>query len=383
MKLMFIAIEFPPGPGGMGTLAYQIVRRLTDLGWESVVITSQNYADSAEIEAFNANQPFTIKRFRYVGNILFESVDRLRLAWQTARQHKPDVIMAANEKSVWLGALLAMLTRTAFVPLGCGTEFLRGGKLYQAITRWAYNRATHTVSISNYTLGLIKAMQIDTNNVSVIPCGADFEAYGEPVTHNPLSQTVNPDSRPLLLTVGQLSPRKGQEVVIRALPTIKAAIPNVLYVMAGLPTAQSQLSSLAAELNVSENVCFLGRVSQDDLRHLYALADLFVLVSRRTAKGDVEGYGIVVNEAGLQGVAAVVSAESGLAEAIVPDKTGICVAPNDPSATADAIIRLLGDDRLRQKMGDAAQQHAIENATWQKRVAAYDELLRQVVRRPS
>ena len=167
-------------------------------------------------------------------------------------------------------------------------------------------------------------------------------------------------------------------MVIRALPRVLAAHPNVVYVMAGLPEKQAEYTALAQELGVAHALRFAGLVDDDDLPPLYNRADLFVLVSRRTSDGDVEGYGIVVQEAALCGLPAVVSRDCGLTEAIREGETGVSVPPDDPAATAAALIALLDDDAARRRMGDRARELAAQ-ATWAERVADYDRLLRALV----
>jgi phosphatidylinositol alpha-1,6-mannosyltransferase len=163
-------------------------------------------------------------------------------------------------------------------------------------------------------------------------------------------------------------------VVIRALPRILAARPDTVYVMVGLPRLQAAYGALAAELGVADRVRFVGMLPDEELPAAYNLADAFVLVSRRAADGDVEGYGIVVQEAALCGVPAVVSQGCGLTEAISEGQTGLSVPPDDPAATAAAVLALL-DEPTRQMMGRRARETA-RSATWSERVVAYDALLR-------
>jgi phosphatidylinositol alpha-1,6-mannosyltransferase len=166
--------------------------------------------------------------------------------------------------------------------------------------------------------------------------------------------------------------------VIRALPAVLERHPDLVYLMVGLPTKQQALARLADELGVSDQVCFVGAVPIDELPLYYNLADLFVLVSRRAVDGNVEGYGIVVAEAALCGLPAVVSRGCGLQESVLEGRTALLVEPDDPRATAAAIARLLADGRLRHEMGTAARQHVLETSTWSRRIAVYDRILRQV-----
>jgi phosphatidylinositol alpha-1,6-mannosyltransferase len=154
---------------------------------------------------------------------------------------------------------------------------------------------------------------------------------------------------------------------------------DVHYLMAGLPTKEPEFGALARELGVAERVHFLGRVDTARLVRLLNVCDLFVMTSRHDAQGDFEGYGIAVVEAALCGRPAVVTGNSGLAEAIEDGTTGLCVPENDVDATAAAIQDLLRDPVRRRAMGAAARARALSEQTWDRRVGEYDDVLRALV----
>ena len=180
----------------------------------------------------------------------------------------------------------------------------------------------------------------------------------------------------ILLTVGNVSERKGQDIVIRALPRVLKSFPQTHYLIVGLPTKRRELEALALELGVRKHVHLFGKVSNDELVRYLNSCDVFLLTSRHAHDGDCEGYGIAVVEAALCGKPAIVSSGSGLAEAIVHDQTGFAVPEGDVRATAEAILVMLSDDELRERMGQAAFQRASHEQTWSSRVKEYDELLR-------
>jgi phosphatidylinositol alpha-1,6-mannosyltransferase len=248
-------------------------------------------------------------------------------------------------------------------------------------SRWAYSRPRAVICVSEYARRRMLALGARPPRAEVITNGADEHAF-RPLDA-PIPQALRRqwglDGAQILLTVGSLTERKGQEVVIRALPAILAARPAVHYVMAGLPQIQEKLERLADELGVRSQVHFLGRVDQETLVAAYNACDVFVMTSRHSSDGDAEGYGIAVIEAALCGRPAVVSGESGLAEAVAHGQTGLLVPENDPQATAQAILRLLGDDELRAQLGRQARQRALNEQTWSSRAARYDRLLRQIL----
>lgn len=383
MRILLFASEFPPGPGGIGTHAHQLAGHLQQLGWDVLVVTPQDYATEQEIESFNDAQAYRICRLVRRGGYGQTLLHRFRTAWQTFRDFAPDVAIASGARAVWLMPVLARRFRLPWVAVGHGTEFGARGLLPKTLTKWAYQRADCLISVSRFTEQYIRRVGIAASLSRVIPNGADDGRFGILPTQSieRLRKTLPPGVGRILVTVGHVTPRKGQETVIRALPRIVAVCPDTHYFMIGLPAMQNQLQQLADELGVAEHVHFLGRLSGDDVVQWLNLCDVFVMASKHTEDGDFEGYGIAVVEAALCGKPSVVSNDSGLVEAIVDGETGIAVPQGDPTSTADAILSLIGasSDVRRQRMGAAARARAAAEQTWTLRARQYDALIREIV----
>lgn len=379
-RLLLLSSEFPPGPGGIGTHAYQLARHLTARGWAVTVVTAQEYAPAAARAAFNGRQPFAVVPLpARAGGPATAAAARLRTIGRAIRAARPDLLLATGRRALWLAAVLGPLYRLPVVAVGHGSEFHSDSAVARLLTGRAIAGAAAVVAVSDYTAGLVRAAG-RPRRLLVIPNAADGDRFG-PISAPllPRSPALEPMAgQKVLLTVGRVGDRKAQDVVIRALPRVLAAHPDVVYVMAGIPEKQAAFTALAQELGVAHAVCFTGAVDDDALPALYNRADLFVLVSRRTAGGDVEGYGIVVQEAALCGLPAVVSRGCGLTEAIREGETGVSVPPDDPEATAAAIVVLLDDADARTRMGRRARELAAR-ATWADRVADYDRLFREVL----
>jgi phosphatidylinositol alpha-1,6-mannosyltransferase len=381
-KLLFISTEFPPGPGGIGTQAYHLARGLSDLGWRVAALSPQDYAAEDEIRRWGAAQSFRIVRQQHRRSAALEGAGRLRDLARLSREFGPDILLASGARAVWLAALYAGSSRRPWAAIAHGgIEFGTPVRWQRLISRWAYSQPQAVVCVSDYARGRMLALGARPRRVEVITNGADECAFRplDAALPQALRREWGLEEAQILLTVGSLSERKGQEIVIRALPAILAARPNVHYVMVGLPQIQDKLERLAQELGVRSQVHFLGRVDQATLVAAYNACDLFIMTSRRSANGDAEGYGIAVIEAALCGKPAVVSGESGLAEAVIAEQTGLLVPENDPQATAQAVLRLLGDDDLRARLGGQARQRALSEQTWSSRAARYDQLLREIL----
>jgi phosphatidylinositol alpha-1,6-mannosyltransferase len=306
---------------------------------------------------------------------------RLSLTSAAIRDFRPDILLASGRRALWLAALVAGRYAVPWVAVGHGSEFAGQSAPVRLLTAQAIARAAGVVAVSDYTAALV-AQVAAPRRLVVIPNGADSERFHPAPPAADLCRELGLAGKRVLLTVGHVSERKAQDVVIRALPYIVARHPDVVYVMAGLPTRRHQLEALAGSLDVADSIRFAGSVTDERLVDYYNLADLFVLISRRVADGDVEGYGIVVKEAALCAKPAVVSQGCGLTEAIEEGVTGVSVPPDDPAATAATINSLLDDERQRLAMGWRALEQARRD-TWAHRAAAYDVLLSEFVSPPA
>lgn len=378
MKLLLLSNEFPPGPGGIGTLAYFIAKALSDKGWQVSVVTAQDYVTKNEIEQFNQIQPFGVISFSYKGPMIFEGLNRL--FWTSAQIwcNRPDVLLVLGRQALWLGALVHSIFRVPLVAIGVGSEFTMGSALVQALTKWAFATAGLVIFISHFTEALAREQGYKISKATIITPGADDERFTPGLPIAALKEELGLNDSRILLTVGNVSERKAQDTVIRAMPRILKDCPNTKYLIVGLPTEREDLEKLACSLGVENQVLFSGPVGIEQLPYFYNLADVFVMVSRRTKKGEVEGFGMAVLEAALCGVPSVVSRGCGLEEAVIPNQTAFVVEPDNPLATAEAILRLLKDEALRQRMGQAARRYASSHSR-KKQMDEYEIALREFV----
>jgi glycosyltransferase involved in cell wall biosynthesis len=171
---------------------------------------------------------------------------------------------------------------------------------------------------------------------------------------------------PMLLCVARLHRRKGVDVLLHALPEVEARL-----WIAGDGPERAALESLAAELGVSERVCFLG--TRDDTADLLAACDVFVLPSR------LEGLGVATLEAMAASRPVVASDVGGIADAVVAGRTGLLVPPEDAHALADALRRVLGDAELRLMLGRAGPGRVAEGFLASQMVEAYEALYRALL----
>lgn len=187
------------------------------------------------------------------------------------------------------------------------------------------------------------AQELGLPDVTVIP-----NPVGKPPAQPPLDAGLfgaKAGDR-LGVTVGRLSPEKGQDVLLHALAA--GRFPALRWVIAGEGPTRAGLASLVEELGLGGTVAFAGRMTHDEVLRLLAAADVVVVPSRS------EGMGLVAVEALLLGRCVVASRTGGLAQVVVDGVNGVHAKPGDPADLAAVLGRVLGDDGLRHRLGAAA-----------------------------
>jgi phosphatidyl-myo-inositol dimannoside synthase len=207
-----------------------------------------------------------------------------------------------------------------------------------------------------------------------VPPGVDtqrFRPFRESERITARAELGLPEQSTIVLSVSRLVPRKGMDVLIEASAALKRSFPELVVAIAGEGRDRARLERLAR--HTSAPVTFLGRVGDEVLPALYGAADLFVMACRNRWGGlEQEGFGIVFLEAAAAGVAQIAGRSGGAHEAVIHEETGLVVGePSDPSKVASALRRLLTDDALRTKMGEAARARAESSF-------GYDQLSRRL-----
>jgi len=383
VKLLLLSSEFPPGPGGIATHAEQLALEWTRLGNSVTVLTSQDYAAPEEIESYNQRQPFEIIHLPHARNALLEGWLKLRQILSTARNNPPDVLISSGERSNWLMLCTHAVRKIPWLAVGHGSEFAVQQSWARLLTRTAFNKAERIVCVSSYTCRRMLACGIHPGREFVINNGAeDSRLYPLPkVEIDAYRREHGLRDQFVLLTVGNVTLRKGHDLVIHAIPRLKAAGVDVHYQIIGMPAERDLLEKLACDLGVSDCVTFLGKASNRVVLQAMNACDVYVMPSRTTSGGDFEGYGIVVTEAALCGKTAVVTRDSGLEDAVIDQVTGLLVPQENPDALSEALLRMACEPGLRERLAAAARQRALTSQTWRHVAHTYQDVLEEMLAR--
>lgn len=294
---------------------------------------------------------------------------------------RPEIIQLAMAYEGFLGLWAQKHLRLPFVVYAHGNEILDAMHSSYAKPRLALLHASRVFANSRFTADLVRQAGVDPEKIAIVRPGCDTNRFCVRDPDKAFREKVlgaHRDSR-VLLTVG-LERLKGHDMVIRALPRLLRAIPNVMYLIAGAGPVDD-LEALAHECGVRDHVMFLGLVSEEDLPGLYAISDVFVMPSRQNlAVHSVEGFGLVYLEASASGKPVIGGRSGGVPDAVVDRSTGLLVDPMDPDDIANTIRTLLCNPELSRELGGNGRQRVVSEFRWEAVGAQIQAHLADVVR---
>lgn len=367
-QILIISTEYPPGPGGIGQHAYSLSKALHTEGYNVHVLSPADYATPDEINDFDRCQPFKIDRYARKGQLLTYMI-RLLITRSTIRRIQPSAVILSGKFSLWQGLLIKRFyPKIKTLAILHGSEVNLAKPLLKCLTHQSIDAADTIISVSKFTKSLLPDwIQRKHPNIQVIPNGIDMPVFSEERnSHIPLNGT------PRLLTVGHVSPRKGQHRVINALPKLIAEWPKLHYHIVGRPINKAELEAKAIQLGVRDHITFHGRVPQHHaLGKYYSQADVFMLLSENQPDGDVEGFGIVALEANLNGLPVVGAKYCGVEEAVSHMMSGYLVDGDNPNEILEGVKYCLANKEYLEKGAKAwVQAHQ-----WPSIISQYSALL--------
>lgn len=204
--------------------------------------------------------------------------------------------------------------------------------------------------------------------------GIDIEHF-TPGDNKKLRHSLGLEKKKVIVSVGRLVHRKGQDRLIAALPKIRESIPECRLLMIGEGPYREHLEKMVKENGVEDYVQFIGRISYELLPEYLRVGDLFAMPSRSRLFGlEVEGLGIVYLEASAVGLPVVAGDSGGAPDAVINGETGYVVSGNDVDEIAQRCIEILSNDSLRESMSVRGRQFAIKQWRWENWSQRFNEL---------
>jgi len=352
---LVVTNDFPPRVGGIQRTLGALVRALPP---ERVGVFCPSTGDAG---GYDAGVPFPV--FRQPEAFLWPNRDVGRRVRAAARDLGAEaVLFGATYPLAILGPGLAE-DGYPYVAGAHGFEYwLSIAPGTHALLRRATSRASRVaVMCSAFVARTVRTAVPHDVPVSVLYPGADIERFRPDLPTDGVRRSLGVGNRPLVVCVSRLVPRKGQDVLIRAMGTIRARVPDATLLIVGGGPYEAKLRAMATAAP-SGSVVFVGEVSEDDLPGYYAVGDVFAMPCRTRAAGlEVEGWGNVFIEAAACGRPVVVGDSGGAPESLVDGETGLCVDGRRVEAVADAVVTLLADHWLARKMHEAGRARVVRS----------------------
>ena len=374
-KILFITNDFGPRAGGIETFVMGLIERLPP---HSVIV----YTSSQE-----ASEPFDKKWFEEYGVEVIR--DKARILLPTPRVGRK-VRKLARERTISASIF------GAAAPLALLSHGLRRAGVDQIIALthghevwwakvWPFswmmrrigNGVDHLTYLGSFTQSEIsKALSQDSIDAMVkIAPGIDTDHFKP--TESLVRRQLGIESKKVIVSVGRLVHRKGQDILIEALPQILQSIPDAHLLFVGEGPYKSELLKRAEKLSVMKSVTFVGRIQHGDLPAYFCAGDIFAMPSRSRLAGlEVEGLGIVYLEASACALPVVAGNSGGAPDAVIEGVTGFAVDGRSPSAVAGAVITLLSDSQRAARMGAQGRQWVIDEWRWPLWAERFTQLLR-------
>jgi phosphatidylinositol alpha-1,6-mannosyltransferase len=361
-RVLVVTNDFPPRPGGIQTFVYELLMRQPA---GSVVVYTSDYAGSRD---FDAALPFPVIRDRSTMLLPTPAV-RARVI-RVAREH--------GCTAAWFGAA---------APLGLLAPALRSAGITRIVATthghevgWALVPGARTLLgriaagcdvvtyLGEYTRRRLEPTMGARTQMERLAPGVDPGMFvPDPQSRVSMRDRYNLGNRPVIVCVSRLVPRKGQDVLIKALPAVLARNPDAALLLVGGGRYAAHLRTLAARHNVEAAVVFAGRVGADELPAHFTAGDLFAMPCRtRRAGMDVEGLGIVYLEASAVQLPVLAGNSGGAPDAVREGETGYVVDGTSVVAVADRIVELLANPELRRRMGENGRGWVQQEWTWQR-----------------
>lgn len=367
VRTLVVTNDLPPKPGGIQTFVHEIVRRQDPA---SVVVLGPREHGSA---AFDATAGYEIHR--HDGPIIPTPGVARRIREVAAVTGAEQVMFGSGMPN---GQLIPFLRRAGLptaVVITHGNEAgwaqLPGGR---ALVR-PLNGSRHVTYLGSFTHRILSRYVGPASRLFRLPPGVDTDVFHPGAEGADVRRRWGLEDRFVVGTVTRLVPRKGVDVLIRALPFVRRVVPDAAILVAGDGPRLAELQQLTRELGVEDAVVFTGSVEDGELPAVYNAMDVFALPTHTRKLGvDVEGLGIVFLEAAASGVPVLVGRSGGAVDAVQPGVTGELIEI-DPASIAAEIVEMARNDAKRTAMGAAGRQWMVDQWQWSDRAASVTRLL--------
>lgn len=374
--LLFVTNDFGPRAGGIESFIIGLIQHSTH---SPITVYTSSQGDTREYDA-SWQADYGVKVIRDRATILLPTPRVSRSITRVIKELETEVVVfGAAAPLAFMSAACRRAGAKKIIALTHGHEvwwskvfpftliMRRIGSTTDVLT-YLGEFTRHAIS-RPLTSGAASAM------VKIAP-GIDTEHFS-PVDSTQLKASLGLSGKRVIVSVGRLVHRKGQDKLIESMPTIIQEIPNAHLLLVGEGPYRKHLTELVRKNQLEDSVTCIGRIQFAQLPSYMCCGEIFAMPSRSRFAGlEVEGLGIVYLEASGCGLPVIAGASGGAPDAVIDGVTGVVVDGLDCDAIAAAAIQMLENPIESQKMGLEGRRWVIEEWRWQIWADEFAKLLR-------
>jgi phosphatidylinositol alpha-1,6-mannosyltransferase len=381
-KVLVLTENFPPMSGGSGRWFWELYSRLPNAQY---LILADDIQGAAE---FDSTHQLNILRMPLKSSEWgFKSFSGLKFYWRVFWQIRK-IIKQHQITHIHCGRVIHEGVTAWLLKLITGTPYLcyvHGEDVETAATSGEHNlmvkqvckHADRLICNSHNSANIVKRLNYaGDDNINVLHPGVDASLFVPSADDEVFKQQMAWQGRKVIITVGRLQARKGQDMMLRATALLKQQFPDILYAIIGRGECLESLKALTAELNLNDHVQFLTDVSDGQMIQCYQQSDIFILPNR-TIGNDIEGFGMVLVEAQACGKPVIAGDSGGTKETMLVNQSGLVIDCTDAQSISSTVAKLLADPEGSVQMGKIGRKHVESELDWQAHVQKASLLFNQ------
>jgi glycosyltransferase involved in cell wall biosynthesis len=387
-----LAELLPPAFGGAARQALQLAARLRDRNVDVFFLSLQIVPNSSREDQLNG---FRVFRIPYMTSGKWIKLRGLVAAWNILwkQRHAFDLLHlhSANYFSLAIAGFVRFILRKPFIIKKTSIDrdvptAIRRNK-YSSWTWWMFQRATAWVAMSHAQADDCHRHQLPEHHIHIIPNGVDIRRFRPAATPQERTDLLNKlglnADRQHAVFIGSIEENKGIRLLVETARLLRETHPNLRFVLVGpngsdpgewhiSPSFIHNIRRLINEYNLNDHVQMVGQKNNPE-EYLRA-ADLFVFPSRS------EGFGTALIEAMASGLPTVAFNIPGVTSDIITDNTdGLLISQEDPAVFAQAIQRILNNQKWKQQISLAARSSAEKKFSFDSIADRYRQLYQTVL----
>ncbi|WP_339722069.1 glycosyltransferase family 4 protein [uncultured Paraglaciecola sp.] len=381
-KVLVLTENFPPISGGSGRWFWELYSRLPK---EQYLILADDVKGAAEFD--NTHQLNILRMPLKSAEWGLKSFKGIKFYWRLIWKIR-EIIKQQHITHIHCGRVIHEGVTAWLLKLLTGTPYLcyvHGEDVETAATSGEHNlmvkqvckHAERLICNSQNSGNIVKRLKYAKDDkIEVLHPGVDASLFVPKAEDKDFKQQMGWQDRKVIITVGRLQERKGQDKMIRATVMLKDQFPEVLYAIIGRGDRLESLKALAAELGVLDHVQFLTEVTDPQMIQCYQQSDVFILPNR-TIGNDIEGFGMVLVEAQACGKPVIAGDSGGTKETMLINESGFVIDCTDAELISSTVAKLLADPAKTVQMGKVGRQHVESELDWQAHVQKASLLFNQ------